>query len=318
VIPLPLQVAVALALDALWGDPRWLPHPVQGIGKLALALEGPLRRLVANERLAGVLTAALVIGVAAGSCSLVLLVTGRLYPMLGDAVAILILYSCLAPRDLSRHALEVQEKLAAGDLAAARKKVGMLVGRDTDRLDESGVSRAAVESVAENTVDAVTAPLLFALLAGPVGAVIYKAINTLDSTFGYRNERYLRFGWFSARLDDLANFIPARMTAVLTPPAAALADLDARQAWRIFKRDRHRHPSPNAGQIEAAMAGALNVRLGGENSYFGQSTFRPYLGEAANPLCAGHIGEAVRLMWAVSLLTGAVGLFCWIGFHALR
>lgn len=316
-IPLPVQLVTALVLDSLWGDPRWLPHPVQGIGRLALTLEEPLRRLVANERLAGVITAVFVISITAGGCVLLLFVAGRLHPLLGDAAAILILYSCLAARDLSRHALEVKEELDAGDLVTARQRVAMLVGRDTAQLDEAGVSRAAVESVAENTVDAVTAPLLFALLAGPIGALAYKAINTLDSTFGYKNERYLYFGWFSARLDDLVNFIPARLTALLTPPAAALVNLDARQAWRIFKRDRQQHPSPNAGQIEAAVAGALNVRLGGESSYFGKSSFRPHQGEPSATLCAKHIGEAVRLMWTTSLLTALAGLFCWIGLQAV-
>jgi adenosylcobinamide-phosphate synthase len=317
VIPLPLQIVIALVLDALWGDPRWLPHPVQGIGRLALALETPLRRLIANERLAGAITAILVISITAGSCSLLLFVAGSGHPLLDDLVAILIMYTCLAARDLSRHALEVKEELDAGDLVTARQRVAMLVGRDTGQLDEAEVSRAAVESVAENTVDAVTAPLLFALLAGPVGAMVYKAINTLDSTFGYKNDRYLHFGCFSARLDDLVNFIPARLTALLTPPAAALINLDAWQAWRIFKRDRKQHPSPNSGQIEAAMAGALNVRLGGESSYFGQSSFRPHLGDSGKTLCARHIGEAVHLMWTTSLLTGAIGLLCWIVFQGL-
>ncbi len=231
-----------------------------------------------------------------------------IHPLLGDTVSVVILYYCFAARDLSRHAMDVKEGLDAGDIDKARQRVAMLVGRDTERLDASEVSRATVESVAENTVDAVTAPLFFAVCAGPVGAIVYKAINTLDSTFGYKNNQYLHFGRFAAKVDDWANFVPARMTDVMTPLAATLLSLDARQSWKVFRRDRHNHPSPNGGQIEAAMAGALNVRLGGYSSYFGQSSFRPYLGDDNRELSAECITEAVRLMWAVSLLTASLGL----------
>ena len=141
----------------------------------------------------------------------------------------------------------------------------------------------------------------------------YKAINTLDSMFGYKNDRYLYFGWASARLDDVANFVPARLSALLVPLAAGWLKLDVKQAWKIWLRDRNNHPSPNAGQIEAAMAGALNVRLGGENSYFGKSTLRPYMGEPEQQLCARHISETINLMWTTSLLVGVLGMVYWFG-----
>lgn len=159
-------------------------------------------------------------------------------------------------------------------------------------------------------MDGCTAPLLFACAGGPLGALAYKAISTLDSTFGYKNERYLQFGWASARLDDLANLLPARLTALLVVPATLLLRLDAGNAWRIFWRDRHNHPSPNGGQIESAVAGALGVRLGGVNSYFGQPSSRPFMGDPLQPLAARHILQAVRLMWLVYGLVALIGVVC--------
>ncbi len=307
-IPLYQQILLAMLLDLLLGDPRWLPHPVQGIGWLAQRAEAPLRRLIPNQRLAGVVAVVWVVG----STTLVglglLKGAALLHPLLGDLVAILLLYTCLATRSLHDHALAVYRPLKAGDMAAAQQRVSWLVGRDTEQLDEAEVTRAAVESVAENTVDGCTAPLLYACLAGPLGALAYKAISTLDSTFGYKNERYLQFGWGSARLDDLANLIPSRLTALLTVAAAFVLRLRAGNAWRIFWRDRHNHPSPNGGQIEATVAGALGVQLGGVNSYFGQPSRRPLMGDPLQPLAARHILQAVQLMWLGYGLTAVLGI----------
>lgn len=307
-IPLYQQILLAILLDLLLGDPRWLPHPVQGIGWLAQRAEAPLRRLVPNPKLAGIVAVVWVVG----STTLIgfglLKGAALLHPLAGDIIAILLLYTCFATRSLHDHALAVYRPLQAGDLAEARQRVSWLVGRDTEQLDEGEVTRAAVESVAENTVDGCTAPLLFACLGGPLGALAYKAISTLDSTFGYKNERYLQFGWGSARLDDLANLLPARLTALLVIPATLLLRLHAGNAWRIFWRDRHNHPSPNGGQIEAAVAGALGVRLGGVNSYFGQPSTRPFMGDPLQLLQARHILQAVRLMWLVYGLTALIGV----------
>lgn len=309
-ISLYLQILLAILLDLLLGDPRWLPHPVQGIGWLAQRSEAALRRLIANQKLAGVVAVLLVVG-STTLVGLSLLKTATLlHPLLGDLVSIILLYTCLATRSLHDHALAVYRLLVTGDLLTARQRVGWLVGRDTDGLDEAEVTRAAVESVAENTVDGCTAPLLFACIGGPLGAMAYKAISTLDSTFGYKNERYLQFGWASARLDDLANLLPARLTALLVLPAALLLGLDAANAWRIFRRDRHNHPSPNGGQIESAVAGALQVRLGGINSYFGQLSRRPLMGEPLQPLTAKHILQAGRLMWLLYGLTALIAVGC--------
>ncbi len=309
-IPLYQHILLALLLDLLLGDPRWLPHPVQGIGWLAQQSEASLRRLIAHQKLAGIFVVLLVVGSTVTVGLGLLKGAALLHPLAGDIVAILLLYTCLATRSLHDHALAVYRPLQAGDLAEARQRVGWLVGRDTDQLDEGEITRAAVESVAENTVDGCTAPLLFACLAGPLGALAYKAISTLDSTFGYKNERYLQFGWASARLDDLANLLPARLTALLVIPAALLLRLNPGNAWRIFWRDRHNHPSPNGGQIESAVAGALRIRLGGINSYFGQPSSRPFMGDSLQPLTGRHILQAVRLMWLVFGLVALIGVVC--------
>jgi len=311
-ISLPVQIILAIGLDALAGDPRWMPHPVQGIAALATSLETPLRRTIAAPRLAGIITVISVLSVTAGVSALLLWAGQSIHPLIGDGVAIALLYTSIASRSLTQHARQVQQPLEQHDLATARQRVAWLVGRDTDQLNEAKITRATVESVAENTVDGVTAPLLFAVIAGPVGAMVYKAINTLDSTFGYKNARYLEFGWAAARLDDVANFIPARLTALLVPVAARIIGLDAHQAWVMWRRDRHQHPSPNGGQTEAAMAGALNVRLGGENSYFGVPAFRPYIGEARQTLEARHISAVIHLMWTTSALVASGALASWL------
>jgi adenosylcobinamide-phosphate synthase len=296
------QVGIAFGADLLLGDPRWLPHPVKLIGRFAAALETPLRRAVPSARTAGVIVVAMVLGATGSATWLLITAAGRVHPLAGEVVSIVLLYLCLAARDLARHSYRVYRALADGDLASARERVAMLVGRDTDRLDEPEIVRAAVESVAENIVDGVTAPLFFALIAGPIGAMLYKAVNTLDSTFGYKNERYLHFGWASARLDDLVNYVPARVTAPLVSLAAVLLGLDPLGALRIFVRDGRKHPSPNSGLTEAAVAGALRLQLGGLNYYFGQPTERPRMGDPGKPSRPAHILKANTLMMATSCL----------------
>jgi adenosylcobinamide-phosphate synthase len=307
VIPLWLHVILALLLDLAFGDPRWFPHPVIGIGKLALAVEKPLRKRL-PLKIAGVVAVIIVILTTVLVVTICCWLAGLIHPLVGDLVSILLIYTALAMQSLRTHALAVFHPLVKGDLVTARAQVKMLVGRDTDDLDEEEITRATVESVAENTVDGVTAPLLFALIAGAPGIFFYKAVNTLDSTFGYKNERYLQFGWASAKFDDLVNFLPARISALLVPFSAALIGLEAKQAWTIFKRDRHNHPSPNGGQIESAMAGAMNIRLGGENSYFGKTSFRPFMGDGEQKLKAEHILQVVRMMMVTSFLVLLVGL----------
>jgi adenosylcobinamide-phosphate synthase len=305
------QVLAALGLDLVLGDPRWLPHPVRLIGRFAAAMEEPVRRCF-PVRAAGILVAFAVIGVTGVSTYLLIHGAGAAHPLAGDVAAILLLWTVLAARDLADHAMAVYRALVGADLLQARQCVARMVGRETENLDEPGVIRAAVESVAENTVDGVTAPLFFACLFGPCAAMVYKAINTLDSTFGYKNERYLRFGWASARIDDVANYIPARLTIPMVALAAALMRLRPVGAIRIYLRDGHKHPSPNSGRIEAAVAGALGVQLGGPISYFGHPSLKPTLGEPHAPLARQHILQAIGLMF-VSTATAAaffLGLRC--------
>jgi adenosylcobinamide-phosphate synthase len=225
-----------------------------------------------------------------------------MHPVVADVVSIGIIYTTIAARDLARHSNAVRQALAAGDLPEARRRVAMMVGRDTDHLDEQGIVRGTVESVAESTVDGVTAPLFFAAVAGPVGAMVYRAISTLDSTFGHRNERYLEFGWASAKLDDVANYIPARLTAPLICVAAALTFQRPLASFRTLLRDGGNHDSPNAGLPEAAMAGALGVRLGGLNYYFGRPVSKPAIGEPARKLSRAHIANANAVMFATAAI----------------
>lgn len=302
------QILAAVALDVLLGDPRWLPHPVRGIGRLAQRLEPAMRRTIRSERTAGVAAVLLVTGVAGAGVMGAIRLAGLFHPSAADIVSLVAIYTSIAARDLARHSLAVYRALEVGDLTLARRRVAWMVGRDTERLDEAGVVRATVECVAESTVDGVVAPLFFAMLAGPVGAMVYRAVNTLDSTFGYKTERYVRFGWASARLDDLANWLPARVAAPLIGVAAALLGRHPGRAWRILRRDGRKHESPNAGLPEAAMAGALGVQLGGVNEYDGEPLEKALIGDPDRPLAPARIPEANGLMFAALALFLALGL----------
>lgn len=302
-MPLEYQIILAVALDLLVGDPRWLPHPVKYIGGFAVWMETPARRISGDPRLAGVMIVVVVV-FATALAGYGLIAAARLvHPAAGDIVGILVLYSGIAARDLIDHSAEVERALESGDLPEAARRAQMICGRDTDRLDRGGVVRATVESVAENAVDGVTAPLFFAALGGPVAMLAYKAVNTLDSTFGYKNERYAEFGWASARLDDVLNFIPARLTALFVPVAAFFLALRPASCVRLLLRDRLKHPSPNAGHTEAAFAGALGIRLGGTCYYGGALSEKPTLGDAECPEEPEHIRMANRLMLGTAALT---------------
>ncbi|MHB1183603.1 MAG: adenosylcobinamide-phosphate synthase CbiB [Desulfobulbia bacterium] len=301
-IELEYQILIAILLDQLFGDPRWLPHPVRIIGaactwceRITRAVLPPVAAGISSVILVLALTGATTWGMIAGAT--------LLHPWLGTAASIVILYTTIATRDLVRHSTEVHVALQNGDLPEARKRVGMIVGRDTANLDQAGVTRAAVESVAESMVDGVTAPLFFALLGGPVGAMLYKAVNTMDSMFGYKNAQYRKFGWAAARLDDLANFIPARLTSLMIPAASFPLRLAPKRSLLILLRDRFAHASPNSGHTEAAVAGALGVQLGGPNSYFGTVVEKPTIGDATRPLEPQDILRANRLMLLASALT---------------
>jgi adenosylcobinamide-phosphate synthase len=302
------QIAIAILLDLALGDPRWMPHPVRLIGYLITALEGPARRAIPDARLAGSLTAlAVILTAALGTAALIGIAEG-IHPLLGDAVSILLLYLTFAARDLADHSGAVWQALHEGDLTEARRLVSWLVGRDTERLTEPEIVRAAVESVAENTVDGIIAPLFFAALGGPAAAMAYKAASTLDSMIGYRSERYIDFGRAAAKIDDGANWLPARLAAPIIAAAASFTGQRAGDAWRIARRDGQKHISPNAGIAEAAFAGALGIRLGGVMERRGEPVDLPTLGDPIMPLTRGHILAANRMMFAATGIAAVVFL----------
>ncbi len=305
-----LQLLAAFLIDLLLGDPRKLPHPVRGIGFLAMKVELLLRKESGIPlKAAGVVAVIFVVGATIGISFGLLLFSTRIDPLLGIAVSMAMLYYSFATRDLAEHAHVVLIALKKGDLQLARKSVGMIVGRDTRDMDERDVVRASVESVAESAVDGVTAPLFYALLFGPVGAMAYKSVNTLDSMFGYKNERYIAFGWASAKLDDIVNYLPARLTVPFVGLAAWIMRLDGAAVFHSVVRTARLHASPNAGYPEAAFAGALGVRLGGLRSYGGVRLELPYLGIADAGCTARTLARAIRLMIVSAFLFLAFGLF---------
>jgi len=306
-----LIIPAAVLLDFVLGDPRWLPHPVVFIGRLISYLEPLLRRLVRSELFGGVLLLVLTVGVTVTLAALLLTGAYAVSRYLGLLVAITLSWSCLAARSLQHESGLVARALDAGDLPLARKQLSYIVGRDTARLEESEIWRGAVETVAENTSDGVIAPLFFLMLGGPVLGLAYKAVNTLDSMVGYKNERYLLFGRASARFDDLLNFIPARLTGILMVIAAPCIGLNMKNSWRMMRRDRGNHSSPNSGFPEAAAAGALGVQLGGTNFYFGTPVEKPTIGDPLKPLGRDAWQGAVRLMYG----TEALLLLCWALFN---
>ena len=283
------------ALDAVLGDPRRF-HPVAGFGQAAGALE---RGLYAPNRWAGTAFTTVAVGVpvAAGLAAAVLT---RRQPAVRAVLVAAATWTVLGGRTLRRESAVMAGHLERGDLAAARGRLNHLCGRDPSALDEPELARATVESVAENTSDAVVAPLLWGGLLGLPGLLGYRAVNTLDAMVGHRSSRYARFGTPAARLDDLLNLLPARLTGLLTIAAAPLARGNPRETLRVWRRDRNDHPSPNAGQCESAMAGALGVRLGGRNVYFGRTETRPFLGDGPRP-SAPHLRRAARLSGAAGL-----------------
>ena len=296
--PISLYILIfAVLLDLLLGDPRWLPHPVVGIGRLIGALERLLRRAVRNELLGGRLLLVVTVGATCVIAFLLLKGVYALSPFLGCAMAAVLSWTCLAARSLHGESKLVADRLAASDLADAREYLAHIVGRDTEDLTEPEIWRALVETVAENTSDGVIAPLFYLMIGGPVLGLAYKAVNTLDSMVGYKNERYLRFGRASARFDDLANWLPARLTGLLIGVVAPLIGFSGGSSFRIMFRDSGNHSSPNSGIPEAAAAGALGVQLGGTNRYFGKPVAKPTIGDPLSELSLASYRGAIRLMY---------------------
>jgi adenosylcobinamide-phosphate synthase len=300
-----IPLVFGFALDQILGDPRWLPHPVRWIGRLISLEENWLRKWL-PERLGGVLLLILVTGLVGGLTWAALELAAWLHPWAKIALATILIYYGLAACSLARETRLVIQCGEEENWEEARKHLSGIVGRDTQDLPPPEVCRACIETVAESTTDGIVAPLFYAALFGPIGMWGYKAVNTLDSMVGYRNPRYEKFGRASARADDLANFIPARLTFLLLSLAAFLTGQNGGQAWRIGRRDGRKHPSPNAGWTEAAMAGALEVQLGGPSTYQGQISDKPRLGEAREPLTLDKVRQAIRIMLVTAWL--ALGL----------
>lgn len=299
-------VLAGFALDLIFGDPAWLPHPVVGMGKYISWFERTLRprfpQTPRGEFWGGVLLAAslplLTLALTLGVC----LLARRIHPLAEWAVQTFWCAQALAARGLATESRHVYDALRAADLTAARTAVARIVGRDTERLDAEGVAKAAVETVAENASDGVAAPLLCMMLGGAPLALLYKAINTMDSMVGYRSEKYLYFGRAAAKLDDAANYLPSRIAALFWIAAAALTGHDAKAAYRIWRRDARKHASPNSGQTESACAGALGVQLGGDAWYFGKRYEKATLGDALRPCEPEDILRANRMMYCMSVL----------------
>ena len=298
-------------LDALFGDPAWLPHPVVYMGKAISKLEKCLRprlpKTPQGELLGGAIVA---FCLPVGTFLLTGLVcwgAARLHPLLGLAVQMFWCGQALAARGLVQESTNVYKELKKPDLPGARKAVSRIVGRDTAELTAEGVTKAAVETVAENASDGVIAPLLYMLIGGAPLALTYKAINTMDSMLGYKNEKYLYFGRVPAKLDDVANYLPSRLAGLLWVAAAALTGNSARGAWKIWRRDRRRHASPNSAQTESACAGALGVQLAGPAYYFGQYYPKLTIGDALRPIEPEDILRANRMMYVASSFALAWG-----------
>ena len=305
-------VVGGFVLDALFGDPAWLPHPVVFMGKAIARLEGFLRprlpKTPKGEVLGGAIVAfCLPVGTLLFAGAVCRGAT-RLHPLLGLAVQMFWCAQALAARGLVQESTNVYKELVKPDLPAARRAVSRIVGRDTAALTAEGVTKAAVETVAENASDGVIAPLFYMLLGGAPLALTYKAINTMDSMLGYKNEKYLYFGRVPAKLDDAANYLPSRLAGLLWVAAAALTGNSAAGAWKIWRRDRRRHASPNSAQTESACAGALGVQLAGPAYYFGQYYPKLTIGDALRPIEPEDILRANRMMYAESLLALALGL----------
>ena len=298
-------------LDALFGDPAWLPHPVVYMGKAISKLEKFLRprlpKTPQGELLGGAIVA---FCLPVGTFLLTGLVcwgAARLHPLLGLAVQMFWCGQALAARGLVQESTNVYKELKKPDLPGARKAVSRIVGRDTAELTAEGVTKAAVETVAENASDGVIAPLLYMLIGGAPLALTYKAINTMDSMLGYKNEKYLYFGRVPAKLDDVANYIPSRLAGLLWVAAAAFTHNDAKGAWKIWRRDRRNHASPNSAQTESACAGALGVQLAGPAYYFGEYYAKPTIGDALRPVEPEDILRANRMMYVASSFALAWG-----------
>ena len=300
--------AAGFFLDFIFGDPEWLYHPVRLIGKGISFGERQLRKLCSSNKSGRELVAAgAVLWVCIAGISFLLplgllILAQKIHPVLRFVLETFWCYQIIAARCLCKESVKVYDRLKADDLPGARRAVSMIVGRDTENLSAEGVTKAAVETVAENTSDGVTAPLIYMLIGGAPLGFLYKAVNTMDSMLGYKNDKYLYFGRIPAKMDDVFNYIPSRVTALFMIVAAFFCGMDGKNAWRIYRRDRRKHASPNAAQTEAVCAGALRVRLAGDAVYFGKLYKKEFIGDSLRPIEPEDIKRTGRLMYVTAVL----------------
>lgn len=304
-------------LDLLFGDPYWLPHPIRLIGSLIEKLEMGLNGRK-NPILMGKILVLIVLLFTGTATLLLLLLSYKLNGYVGCIMESIMTYQILATRCLKKESMKVYDRLKNGSTEEARKAVSMIVGRDTQNLNKAEVTKAAVETIAENTSDGVIAPMLYLAIGGPFLGFLYKAVNTMDSMIGYKNERYIYFGRTAAKLDDIVNFVPARISGCLIVAVSFIAgkDFDGKRACRIYRRDCRNHSSPNSGQTEAACAGALGIRLGGDTGYFGKIVKKPWIGDEVHPIVIDDIKRMNYLLYLtawmgeVLCLVSMLGIFC--------
>lgn len=297
-----LPIIIGFAIDLILGDPYALPHPIRLIGTLISKLEAFTRKHFKSLRFGGVFLGVTVLFLSTSVPFLILFFSYKLNIILGIAVESILCYYLIAPKCLRDESMKVYRAINENDIEKARKAVSMIVGRDTICLDQSGIIRAAVETVAENTSDGVTAPIMYMSVGGAALGFFYKAANTMDSMIGYRNEKYADLGCFAARLDDVLNFIPSRLTALTMVFSAYILGMNGRNAFKIWRRDRRKHASPNSAQTESACAGALDVRLAGDAYYFGRLHKKEFIGDDSRPIENEDIRRANRLMYCTSVI----------------
>ncbi|MDU2703404.1 MAG: adenosylcobinamide-phosphate synthase CbiB, partial [Clostridium sp.] len=303
-----LSYTIGLVLDFIIGDPNNPFHPVRIIGSLGIKLENITRRVFKNLKISGFVTWLGVILITFLVNSLIVRLAFSISNIFGIIIEGILLYFCISSKGLKVEGLKVIKVLESGDIEGARKQLSYIVGRDTKVLDEEGIIRAVIETVAENTSDGIIAPLLFGALGGAPLAMTYKAVNTCDSMFGYKNDKYIDFGFVPAKMDDLFNYIPARITGYLVIFAAFILGLDYKNSYRIYKRDRYNHTSPNSAHPESAVAGALGIRLGGANYYFGKIVEKPTIGDKNKVIEISDLYKTNNILLVVTLLGFSVGL----------
>ena len=302
-----VALVMGYILDLIFGDPYWMPHPVRFIGNLISILEKVIRRFMPKtkrgEYIGGIILTVMVVSISMVIPLVIILMAKSINTYLALTVETFMCYQILATKSLKVESMKVYDELAKNDLPSARKAVSMIVGRDTKDLTFSGVAKAAVETVAENTSDGIIAPMIFIAIGGAPMGFFYKAINTLDSMVGYKNERYINFGRFAAKLDDVVNYLPARISAYEMILSSFFLRYDYKNAFKIYKRDRYNHASPNSAQTESVCAGALDIQLAGNAYYFGKLYEKPTIGDDIREINYDDIKKANRLLYCTSFIS---------------